>query len=461
MARRTPHRSGPALELAPLPPARAPLRGLREAERDATAPAGDAARRRPVAGKGDRWHHERRVLDQRPRGLGRPASPLRVRPGRGLNTTKLGNGTHVLQVHGIAGPGQLRHRPNDDRRRQQGLRAHQRGRAAVDEGAGTVKPARPAVGREGEARRLPGRRPAGERSTRARRSSLAWGAKRAKPGRHVLQVVATVRSTGRDAQLRIPLVVSQPKPRPKPKPKPPGRGTGAPRSPTRASSDGQAGDTASRSGASTSPDGRARVEFLIDGKLRGTGPRSGRSRSAGTLTSETPGSHELEARAFGAGGGVTVPGDCHGRAAVALCAYGRNREADRPRPALISWRSTRCSTTKSARSATPCARSSASRSCRTSATGSSRDPPARADRGARQARPVRHAPRRLRAAGRERRRLRAHLPRARGRRLGRPQRRLRPGVARDVLDLALGLGGAEAALAAARCTPARRSAASA
>ena len=45
-----PHRSGPALELAPVPPARAPLRGLREAERDATAPAGDAARRRPVAG---------------------------------------------------------------------------------------------------------------------------------------------------------------------------------------------------------------------------------------------------------------------------------------------------------------------------------------------------------------------------------------------------------------------------
>ena len=47
-----PHRSGPALELAPVPPARAPLRRLREAERDATAPAGDAARRRPVAGEG-------------------------------------------------------------------------------------------------------------------------------------------------------------------------------------------------------------------------------------------------------------------------------------------------------------------------------------------------------------------------------------------------------------------------
>ena len=38
------------------------------------APAGDAARRRPVAGEGDRWHHERRVLDQRPRRLDRPAS---------------------------------------------------------------------------------------------------------------------------------------------------------------------------------------------------------------------------------------------------------------------------------------------------------------------------------------------------------------------------------------------------
>ena len=47
------------------------------------------------------------------------------------------------------------------------------------------------------------------------------------------------------------------------------------------------------------------------------------------------------------------------------------------------------------------------------------------------------------------------VPRARGRRLGDPQRGLRAGLARDVRDLELGLGGAEGALAAARCTRAR------
>ncbi len=52
------------------------------------------------------------------------------------------------------------------------------------------------------------------------------------------------------------------------------------------------------------------------------------------------------------------------------------------------------------------------------------------------------------------------LPRARGRRLGRPERRLRAGLARDVRDLALGLGGAEGAVAPGDAPRARRSAAS-
>src|SRR5215203_5333032 len=72
------------------------------------------------------------------------------------------------------------------------------------------------------------------------------------------------------------------------------------------------------------------------------------------------------------------------------------------------------------------------------------DPPARADDRAGEARALRDAPGRLRPAGRERRRLRTDVPRARGRRLGRPQRRLGPGLAGDVLDLEVGLGGAEA-----------------
>ncbi len=65
------------------------------------------------------------------------------------------------------------------------------------------------------------------------------------------------------------------------------------------------------------------------------------------------------------------------------------------------------------------------------------------------ARPLRDAPRGLRPSRCELGRLRADVPRARGRRLGRSLARVGAGLARDVRDLALGLGGAEAALAAA------------
>ena len=72
-----------------------------------------------------------------------------------------------------------------------------------------------------------------------------------------------------------------------------------------------------------------------------------------------------------------------------------------------------------------------------------------ARQGARAARALRHAPRRLGLPGRELGRLRPDVHGARGGRLGHPQPRLRPGLAGDVRDLALGLRGAEAALAAA------------
>ena len=51
--------------------------------------------------------------------------------------------------------------------------------------------------------------------------------------------------------------------------------------------------------------------------------------------------------------------------------------------------------------------------------------------------------------------VRARVHGARGGRLRDPQRRLGAGLARDVRDLALGLRGAEGAVAAARCTRAR------
>ena len=126
------------------------------------------------------------------------------------------------------------------------------------------------------------------------------------------------------------------------------------------------------------------------------------------------------------------------------------RGPTRSRPARLPRRSTRCSTTRSARSATPCASSCASASCPRSATGSSR--------GSCRARSSQELAKLglfgmhldgyglpgASAVG-----VRPHVPRARGRRLRRPQRRLRAGLARDVRDLALGIGGAEGALAAA------------
>ena len=75
--------------------------------------------------------------------------------------------------------------------------------------------------------------------------------------------------------------------------------------------------------------------------------------------------------------------------------------------------------------------------------------PARARDGARPARRARHAPRGLRLRRRERDRLRARVPGARGRRQRRAQPRLRPGLAGHVRDPPLGLGGAEAGVAAA------------
>ena len=110
--------------------------------------------------------------------------------------------------------------------------------------------------------------------------------------------------------------------------------------------------------------------------------------------------------------------------------------------------STRCSTTRSGRSATPCASSCASASCPTSATGSSRGS-CRASSSSELAK-LGLLGMHLEGyglPGRQLGRLRARLPRARGRRRRRPERRLRAGVARDVRDLAVGLRGAEGALA--------------
>ena len=175
-----------------------------------TAPAGDATRRRPVAGEGDRWHHERRVLDQRPRRLGRPASAVRLR------RRPRPEHDEARQRHARA-PGARDRRPGRYDIARTTIVVDNKAFALTSAGArpwtkvrGTVKLRVRPWG--AKAKRIVFRVDGHRREVDSRAPFLfAWGAKRAKPGRHVLQVVATS-FDGRDASLRIPVVVSRPKP---------------------------------------------------------------------------------------------------------------------------------------------------------------------------------------------------------------------------------------------------------
>ena len=225
-----------------------------------------------------------------------------------LNTTKLANRGYKLQVHGIAGPG---------RYDVEGARVLVDNKTFALTSAG----ARPWM-------RAPDRirlrvRPWGAKAARMvftvddrtravdRRPPFLfdWSTTRAKPGRHVLRVVATS-VDGRTAIRRIPVVVYRPKPKPAPKPTP---------KPVPLAIAGQSVTEGQEvSGLvlwRVDVRGRAeRVEFLVDGVLRGTDVQ--RPFTLGWDTSaETPGPHRLEARAVGAGGRnvpaeltVTVPG---------------------------------------------------------------------------------------------------------------------------------------------------------
>ncbi len=136
-------------------------------------------------------------------------APFAFAGGRGLNTTTLGNGRHVLTVHGIAGPGRY-----DIARTT--IVVDNKAFALTSAGArpwtkvrGTVKLRVRPWG--AKAKRVVFRVDGRRREVDSRAPFLfAWSAKRAKPGKHVLQVVATS-VDGRDAHLRIPLVVSRPK----------------------------------------------------------------------------------------------------------------------------------------------------------------------------------------------------------------------------------------------------------
>ena len=224
-----------------------------------------------------------------------------------LNTARLANRSYKLQVHGIAGPG---------RYDVEGARVvvDNKTFALTSAGARPWMLAPPTI----RLRVRPwGQKAAqmvftvdGRRRAVDRRPPFlfSWSTKRAKPGRHVLVVVATS-IDGRAATRRIPLVVPAP-PKPSPKPKPPT--PAPPRIAGQSVSDGQrvAGLVVWRVDVAGKA---ARVEFLIDGELRGTDLQ--RPFTFGWDTSgAAPGEHLLEARAVAADGrstrarvAVTVP----------------------------------------------------------------------------------------------------------------------------------------------------------
>jgi N-acetylmuramoyl-L-alanine amidase/Bacterial Ig domain len=237
-------------------------------------------------------------------------APFAYGGGRGLNTTRLGNGRHVLEVHGVAGPGRY---------------DIARTAVVVDNRAFalTTAGARPWSKARGLVRLRV--RPWGARAARmsftvdGRRAGIdrrppfvfRWRAARAKPGKHVLEIVATS-VDGRVATRRIPVVVPRPKLVPRPKPPTPQRPAVPPLSIVAQSvRDGQ--EATGLVVWSVDATSAARVEFLVDGIVRGTDVAAP-YRFGWNAAAEAPGDHRLTARAVGAGGKlversvvVTVP----------------------------------------------------------------------------------------------------------------------------------------------------------
>jgi hypothetical protein len=239
--------------------------------------------------------------------------PFAFAGGRGLNTTGLRNGRHVLQVHGVAGPGRY-----DIARKAIVVdnKAFALTSAGVREWSKAKGPVRLRV------------RPWGARAARMtfsvdgrriavdRRSPFvfSWRPKRTKPGKRVLEVVAKS-VDGRTAAFRIPVVVPQPaRPKPKPttKPKPiPPPVVPVLRILSQNITEGQTttGLVVWRVEATAA----ARVEFLVDGHVRGTDVATAYT-FGWNAAAESPGPHRLTARAVGKTGkvveasvGVTVP----------------------------------------------------------------------------------------------------------------------------------------------------------
>jgi hypothetical protein len=231
-------------------------------------------------------------------------APFTYAGGRGLNTTRLGNGRHVLEVHGVAGPGRY-----DIARKT--ILVDNKTFAVTSAGArpwtrlrGTVRlRVRPWGAKAASMTfRVDGRRRAIDRQAPF---VFTWSSKRARPGKHVLEVVATS-VDGRSATQRIPLVKPRPAAKPKPKPVAPLE-----------VADQSVADGQQVSGLvvwRVDIRGRAaKVEFVVDGVVRGTDVAAPYTLGW-NANAERTGPHTLTARAIGESGKraeasvtVTVP----------------------------------------------------------------------------------------------------------------------------------------------------------
>jgi hypothetical protein len=214
----------------------------------------------------------------------------------GLNTTRLANGRHVLQVHGIAGPGRY-----DIARKT--IVVDNRSFALTSAGARPWTKVRGPVrlrvrpwGAKAAAMtfRVDGRKVAVDRRAPF---LFSWSPARAKTGKHVLEVVAAS-VDGRSASVRIPLVVAGKPAAPKPKPAP------VP-APLRIVSQSVASGQVATGLVlwRVELNGPARVEFLVDGVVRGADVAAPYTFGWNAAV-EAPGEHRLTARATGRNGRV-------------------------------------------------------------------------------------------------------------------------------------------------------------
>ena len=233
------------------------------------------------------------------------SAPFAYRGGA-LNTTQLGDGRHVLQVHGIVGPGRYdiaRARVVVDNRPFELTTAGARPWTKV---RGTLRLRSRVWGAKAKQVAL---RVDGRVLSVVRRApfAFAWRTAGLKDGRHVLELVATA-VDGRIARRRIPVVVAnrvvgaRPKPTPAPKPKQPPAPVPPPlRIVSQSVTEGQVatGLVLWRVELTRA----ARVDFLVDGVIRGTDIAAPYT-FGWNVAAEKPGEHRLTARATGRDGKI-------------------------------------------------------------------------------------------------------------------------------------------------------------